>query len=234
MMPSFAGRNHLCRVLAPAAGTGALAVVGFQIPVHGIHQILQGGEVAPLQATPCQFGEETLHRMHPGTGGGDEVKVPVGVCFQPGMQRGGLMRSVVVQDHVYGDIGGAVGGQLIQKGQKLLLAMPGLRLGGDLSGLHVQGGAGRGGAMSDVGVRVRGGVSRLQGQASLGVRPGLNLGLCVSGQHQGVRGGSIYRPITSRALRAKWGSVESLNCRQRCGASPATHACRRWPSSGVT
>ncbi len=187
MMPSFAGRNHLCRVLAPAAGTGALAVVGFQIPVHGIHQILQGGEVAPLQATPCQFGEETLHRMHPGTGGGDEVKVPVGVCFQLGMQRGGLMRSVVVQDHVYGDIGGAVGGQLIQKGQKLLLAMPGLRLGGDLSG-----------------------------------------------QHQGVRGGSIYRPITSRALRAKWGSVERLNCRQRCGASPAPHACRRWPSSGVT
>ena len=187
MVPSFTGRHYLFRVLAPAEGTGALAVVGLQIRVHGIHQILQGGEVTALQAAPRQFGEETLHRMHPGTGGGYEVKVPVGVRVQPGMHIGGLRRSVMVQDHMHGGIRGAVGGQMIQKGQELLLAMPGLRLGGDLSRLHVQCGEERGGAMPDVVVRVRGGLSRLQGQAGWGALQGLNLGLFIYGQHQGMR-----------------------------------------------
>ncbi len=102
MITSFAGRHNLCRVLAPAKGTGILAVVGLQILVHGIHQILQGGEVAPLQAPSCPFGEETFHRMHPGTGGGYEMKVQVGVRLQPGMLISGLMGSVVAQDHRHG------------------------------------------------------------------------------------------------------------------------------------
>ena len=187
MVPSFAGRNNLFRILAPAEGTGALAVVGLQILVHGIHQILQGGEVTALQAAPRQFGEETLHRIHPGAGGGYEVKVPVGVRVQPGMHIGSLRRGVVVQDHMHGGAGGAVGGQMIQKGQELLLAMPGLRLGGDLSGLHVQRGAERGGAMPDVIMGLGGGMPRPQGQAGLGALQGLNLGLCVYGQHQGLR-----------------------------------------------
>ncbi len=187
MVPSFTGRYNLFRILAPAEGTGGLAVVGLQVLVHGIHQILQGGEVTALQAAPRQFGEETLHRMHAGTGGRYEVKVPVGVCVQPGMHIGGLRRGVVVQDYMHGGIGGAVGGQMIQKGQELLRAMPGLRLGGDLSRLHVQRGAERGGAMPDVVVRVRGGASRRQGQAGLSALQGLNLGLFVYGQHQGLR-----------------------------------------------
>ena len=56
MVPAFAGRNDLFWVLAPAEGTGGLVVVGFQIPVLGIHQILQGGEGAALQAAPRQLG----------------------------------------------------------------------------------------------------------------------------------------------------------------------------------
>ena len=99
MVPAFTGRHNLFRILAPAEGTGRQAVVGLQIWVHGIHQILQGGGVAALQAAPCQFGEKTLHCMHPGTGGGYEVKVPIGVRVQPGMDIGGPMRGVGVQDH---------------------------------------------------------------------------------------------------------------------------------------
>ena len=187
MVPSFASRHNLFRILAPAEGTGRLAVVGFQISVQGIHQILQGGEVTALQAAPRQFGEETRHRMHAGTGGRYEVKVPVGVCVQPGMHIGGLRRGVMVQDHRHRGVGGAVGGPMIPKGQEFLRAMPGLRRGGDRSGLHVQCGAERGGAVPDVVVRVRGGLSRRQGQAGLGALQGLNLGLCIYGQHQGLR-----------------------------------------------
>ena len=187
MVPAFARRHNLFRILAPAEGTGALAVVGLQIRVQGIHQILQGGEVAALQAAPRQFGKETLHCIHPGTGGGYEVKVPVGVRVQPGMDIGGLRRGVVVQDHMHGGVGEAVGGQMIQKGQELLRALPGLRLGGDLSRLHVQRGAERGGAMPDVIMGLGGGMPRRQGQAGLGALQGLNLGLCIYRQHQGLR-----------------------------------------------
>ena len=93
----------------------------------------------------------------------------------------------MVQDHRHRGVGGAVGGPMIPKGQEFLRAMPGLRRGGDRSGLHVQCGAERGGAVPDVVVRVRGGLSRRQGQAGLGALQGLNLGLCIYGQHQGLR-----------------------------------------------
>ena len=105
MVPASARGYNLFKILAPAEGRGALAVVGLQIRVHGIHQTLQGGEVAALQTAPRQFGEETLHRLHPGTGGGYEVKVPVGVRVQPGMHIGGLIPGVGVQDHRHGGVG---------------------------------------------------------------------------------------------------------------------------------
>ena len=63
---------------------------------------LARSEGAALQATPCQFGEETLYGMHPGTGGGYEGKVQIGARVQPGMDIGGLIRGVGVQDHRHG------------------------------------------------------------------------------------------------------------------------------------
>ncbi len=82
---------------------------------------------------PRQLGEETVHRVHSGTGGGHEVEVPVGVRLQPGMPRGDLRRGVVVQDHMHGKVG-----RMVQKGHALMLAIPSLGPGRDLFGLHIQ------------------------------------------------------------------------------------------------
>ena len=70
---------------------------------------------------------------------------------------------------------------------KVSSGVRGLSLGGDLSCLHIQRGEERGGAMPDVIMGLSGGLPRLQGQAGLGGRQGLNLGFFIHGQHQGMR-----------------------------------------------
>ena len=52
MIPTFAGGDNLVRILAPHERAVPVPVVGLQVCVHGIHQRLQGGEVAALQASP--------------------------------------------------------------------------------------------------------------------------------------------------------------------------------------
>ena len=187
MIPTFAGGDNLFRILAPHERAGPVAVVGLQVGVHGIHQRLQGGEVAALQAAPRQFGEETFHGVHPGTGSGGEVKVPVGVSRQPGVYGGGFVGGVIVQNHVHRGRGRGLCGQGIQESQELLLAVFRLGLGLDLSGLHIQGSKEGGGAMPDVIMGLGGGLSRAQGQAGLGAFQGLDLRLLIHGQHQGLR-----------------------------------------------
>ena len=70
---------------------------------------------------------------------------------------------------------------------KVSSGVRGLSLGGDLSCLHIQRGEERGGAMPNVIMGLSGGLPRLQGQAGLGGRQGLNLGFFIHGQHQGMR-----------------------------------------------
>ena len=172
MIPSFAGGDNLFRILAPHERAGRVAVVGLQVGVHGIHQRLQGGEVAALQAAPRQFGEETLHGVHPGTGSGSKVKVPVGMSRQPGVYGGGFVGGVIVQNHVHRGRGRGLCSQGVQEGQELLLAVFRLGLGLNLSGLHIQGGKEGGSAMPDVIMGLGGGAVPAAGAGWPGCAPG--------------------------------------------------------------
>ena len=206
MTPTFAGGDNLFRILEPHEKAGRVAVVGLQVGAHGIHQRLQGGEVFALQAAPRQFSEEICQSVHPGIGSGRKVKVPVEVSGQPGVYGGGFVGGVVVQKHVQRGRGRGLYSQGVQEIRELLLAVFRLGLGG--------------------------GLSRLQGQAGLGALQGLDLRLSSTDSARACARRSRYRPITSRALRAKWGSAENLNWRQRCGASPCRRQMRRraeWP-----
>ena len=148
-----------------------MAVVVLQGGVHGIPQRLQGGEVAALQAAPRQFGEETLHSVHPGTGSGRTVKVPMGVSLQPGVYLRGLVGGVIVQNHGHRGGGRGLCSQGVQESPELLLAVFRMGLGLDLCGLYMQGGKEGGGAMPDIIMGLGGGRSRRAGAGWPGCAP---------------------------------------------------------------
>ena len=208
MVPTFAGRNNLFRVLAPAKGAGLLRVVDLQACRDGSMQGRHGIEFASLQAAAGQLGENPLHGVHPRAGGGREMKRPVGMGRQPVLYASGLVGAVVVQDDMHRLGGGHIRSQAVQAVQavqKLLLPMPRAHLARHLARLHIQSRQEGGGAVADVVVGLGGWLSRPQGQPGLGAGQGLDLGLFVDGQHQRMVGGSHVEADHVPGLARKMG-----------------------------
>ena len=86
---------------------------------------------------------------------------------------------------------------------------------------HVEGGEQGRGAVALVVVGHGAGTARLHRQAGLGAVERLDLRLLVDGQHHGMRRRIDVEPDDIAQLwRRTAGSVESLNCRTRCGCRP--------------
>jgi len=137
--------------------------------------------------------EEDLDHVQPGPGRGGEVQVDAGVLDQPGTHVGVLVRRVVVADHVQLDPGVGLG-DLLEEGEELdvgvLLEAPvGHQPGRDLERRE----EGRGAvALVVVGLLLRD--PRPQGKDRRGPVQGLDLGLLVDADDDGLRGWVEVQP----------------------------------------
>ena len=178
-----------------------------------------------LAAAPRQFGEETLHGVHPGTGSGGKVKVPVGVSLQP---RRVLARSCGWRNCPESRAPGSRPGSL----RPGCPGKPGTPAGG------VSPGSGPGPVRSAHSGRQRGwwyhagcihgsgwrGLSRVQGQAGLGALQGLDLRLLMLGLHQGMRQMRctvVWSRPTACSMRrlAQWEAPSGGGCSVRVSTS---------------
>jgi hypothetical protein len=72
-----------------------------------------------MQLLSCELGEPALDLIDPGRRRWREVHVVVGSPRQPGFDRGGIMRGVIVHDDVNVESIGDAGVYLLEKVQKL-------------------------------------------------------------------------------------------------------------------
>ena len=129
--------------------------------------------------------EPTLHEIEPGRTGGCKVKMKTGTLGQPPVDRGRLVRRVVVQDKM--DIERR-GNLLVDDGEELFEldgAMTLITLTDHLSRLDIEGGEKRCGPVSAVVVCATLGKTGAQGKDRLGAIERLDLRFLVHAQHQG-------------------------------------------------
>lgn len=85
--------------------------------------------------------------------------------------------------------------------------------------------------MADIIVRLRADITDPQRQSRLSAFQGLNLAFLSHQSTNALSGGSRYSPMTSPNFSSKFGSLDSLTVRVRCGfISLAAHM--RWTLSG--
>ena len=101
MKPSFQGGNNLFGIGGPAERLRLCAVVLLNEAVDGDLALGDGVENRMLQSAPDQFREEPLHRIHPGGCGRREMKRPVGIPGEPGVNLLGLVRRGVVENDMH-------------------------------------------------------------------------------------------------------------------------------------
>jgi hypothetical protein len=149
------------------------------------------------------------------------------VTVEPGAHLRVLVDGIVVENDVNGLSGRDLGRDGVEEADELLMAMALHVLADDGAVEHVEGGEQRGRPMALVVVRQGSEPPLLHGQAGLGAVERLNLRLLVQRQHDSVRRRIDVKPTTSRSLSANFGSLESLNCRQRWDWSPCAFQMRR-------
>jgi len=110
------------------------------------------------------------------------------VAGKPGPDIGVLVGAVVVQDHVNGLVGRDAALDLVQEVEKLLMAVTGHVLGGDLAGQNIERGKERRGAVALIVVGHGRAASLLQWQPRLGAVKGLYLRLFIDRQDHRMGG----------------------------------------------
>ena len=81
-------------------------VVGFHVTEQSGLQFSRAAVDAATQLPFRQGGEPTLHQVDPGRPGGGKVQVVTRMAHQPTLNRGGLVRAIVVQNQMHVQFGG--------------------------------------------------------------------------------------------------------------------------------
>lgn len=84
---------------SPLERSGRLIVVLDEVE-DCLSQLAYAPEALPTDSSQSDLGEEPLDLVEPTTVCWNEVETPARVLGHPTAHRGGLMRGVVVQDHV--------------------------------------------------------------------------------------------------------------------------------------
>jgi hypothetical protein len=112
---------------------------------------LQGGDAPmgrPRELLGGQFLKPPLHEVQPGTAGRRQVQHKPRVFDEPARNRGRLVRRVVVQHQMHGEVGRDRGVELVRKRLELLRPVMAIQAPHDLPALQVQGGKPARGPMS--------------------------------------------------------------------------------------
>ena len=174
-------------------------------------------EHATLEPLFGEFGEEALDGVQPGRRSRREVEGEAWMAAEPVDHLGMLVGGVVVQDHMDQLARRDLALNGVEETDELLVAMTLHAASDDTALRHVQGGKQRGGAVSLVVMRHRAAASALQRQPGLGAIERLDLALLVHREHHGVRWRIDVEADDIAQLGAKFGSLDSLNWRSRCG-----------------
>ena len=198
--------------LAPLEGSGGL-VVSFGEVVDGGAHLPGMGEAPSAKRTPRENAEPYLDLAKPGRMGGGIVEVHVLVARQPAVVLR-FVRVQVVEDDV--DLTAAVVGDELVHELKELAAAPTLEVPGlDLSRGHFQGGKEGGRAVAFVVMAVaHEGLAVGKSEPALRPFQGLNVGLLVHAQDQGVLG----------RIQVESHDVSRLGRERRVGADAPTPA----------
>ena len=148
-------------------------------------------DASETAATDRLLGDETkpsLDLVEPGGVGWSVVNLKSGPLCQPESYLGVLVSGIVVDDEVDREIVGHGLVDAFEEAKKLLMAMAWFAFGEDRPGSDVEGGKERGGAMANVVMSDSFHVTEAHRQHRLSAVEGLNLGLLIDRQHDGVIG----------------------------------------------
>ena len=160
----------------------------FDVALDGGLQIDDGMKDAALQALSGQGGEEVLDGIEPGARCRREMEDPAGMTLEPGHDFGMFVRAVVVEDDMDHLAGRHLALDGVEKADELLVTVL-LHTTADHRAIeNVEGSEQRRGAIALVVMGHRSAFARLERQAGLGAIKGLDLGLFVDRQDEGVGG----------------------------------------------
>ena len=156
------------------------------------------------------------------------MAMKTGMLFQPCLDLGMIVRTVIVHNHVDCQVFGSFMIDLPQKPPEFDIAMPRITRTDDLSLQNIQRREQAGSTVTFVIVRHRPAAAFLHRQAGLRPVERLDLGL-LSSTHRttALSGGFMYTPTTSVNFSTNRLSLESLNPSTRCGCNPCASQMRQ-------
>ena len=101
-----------------------ILVVGFNEPPDNLYQIRHVFERTTANLFVRDFAEPSLHHVEPGRGSGNEVKTESRMAFQPRLDSGMFVSSVVVHDQMQSQVGRCLDVDKLQKTDELLMPVP--------------------------------------------------------------------------------------------------------------
>ena len=184
-MPSFDGGDDLARVFCPDKWLWVGIGIGDEA-VDCVREFLERTKHAALEAPLGQEREQTFDSIEPGCRGRSEVEDKARVASEPFQDFGMLVRGVVVDDDVDGQLRRHSGVDEVQEADELLMAMTLHALADDFAFEHVEGSEQGRGAMTFVVMSHGDGPPLLHRQARLGAVARLNLALLIYRQNDGM------------------------------------------------
>ena len=226
LVPSSDGGDDFVGIGGPDEGLG-IGVGLVEEAVDGGLEVDDRAEDAAFQAPLGQLGEEALDGIEPRAEVGVKWKVQRGWRVEPGADLGVLVGGVVVEDDVDQLAGRDLGLDGVEEADELLMPVALHVAADDRAVEHVERGEQRRGAVASCsrGSWCRRGPSSSAGRAGCGRAPGSGS----SRRPRARRHGRADRRRARRrraACRRSLGSLESLNCRTRCGCSPCARQMR--------
>ncbi len=177
-----------------------------------------GVEDGIFQPLSGEFREESLHRVHPGRRGWRDVEGPVGVVCEPGMHASRLVGGQVVEDDMDLRRGSQAGGHMIKEGAEIRGAVARGHLSHPLPGRDIQRRQPGGGAIPLIVMGAGGRVARSRGPGLLGPPQGLDLGLFVPREDNGMIRWICVQPDDIMGLDAEAGVIGDLEGLDLMGA----------------
>lgn len=190
-----------------------VAVGGTQVSADGMGKLWNAGKATSPDTLLGEVSEPSLHKVHPGRAGRDEVQVETRVSAQPFLHIGLSVGPVIVQDQVEGHVSRELPVQSPQEAQELLVPVARETLPNHPPVQNIERRKKRGDTVPQV-VMGHGSTAPLfYGQPGLGALQGLNLALLVNTQDNGLIGRVQVQPYDISELLGETrvsGELESL------------------------
>lgn len=193
MEPSVSGCDDRLWVGSPDEWLGCF-VVFVDEAVDGGLEIDDGSEDAVLQPTAHQDGKEAFDGVQPRAGGRRKVERPAGMAIEPDTHLVVLVGRVVVEDDVDDLAGRDVALKGIEEADELLMPVALHVLPEHLASQDIERGEQRGRSVALVVVGHSGATPLLQRQPRLCAIEGLDLGLFIEAEDDGMSGRADVEP----------------------------------------